>query len=130
MAEYIAAVFEHDGVFDVAYPDFPGCVTQGDNLDDAKAMAEEALELHIRGMVEDGDLIPRPMGLAAAKQNELSEGADAFIFVKGPPLSRPVRVNITIPENQLERIDAYAKAHGYTRSALLLKGAQEIVGRK
>lgn len=129
MTEYIAAIFEHDGVFDVAFPDFPGCVTQGDNLDNARSMAEEALALHMRGMSEDGETIPKPMGLVAAKKNELCEGADAFIFVRGPSLSRPVRVNITIPEDQLERIDAFAKAHGYTRSGLLLRGAQEVVGR-
>ncbi len=129
MAEYIAAIFEHGEMFDVVFPDFPGCVTQGENLDDAKAMAEEALALHVRGMAEDGEAIPRPMGLRAAKQCELCKDADAFIFVKRQPLSRHVRVNITIPEDQLDRIDAYAKAHGYTRSGMLLKGAQEIVER-
>lgn len=129
MAEYIAAVFEEAGGFGIVFPDFPGCVTQGANLDEAHTMAREALDLHLEGLLEDGEPVPRPMGLATAKGHELCAGADAFIFVRASQPQRSVRVNITLPENALARIDAYAKAHGYTRSSLLLKGACEIVER-
>jgi predicted RNase H-like HicB family nuclease len=47
----------------VAFPDFPGCVTRGDGLQEAAAMAEEALSLHVEGMVDDGNTIPAPSDL-------------------------------------------------------------------
>jgi predicted RNase H-like HicB family nuclease len=47
-----------DSHFGVSFPDFPGVVTAGTNLDDARAMAEEALTFHIEGLVEDGEAIP------------------------------------------------------------------------
>jgi predicted RNase H-like HicB family nuclease len=49
----------------VSFPDFPGVVTAGRTLDDAQAMAEEALALHIEGLVEDGEAIPAASSLEA-----------------------------------------------------------------
>lgn len=46
--------------FTVTFPDLPGCITEGDNLEDALSMAQEALQLHLYGMEEDGDAIPVP----------------------------------------------------------------------
>ena len=45
--------------YGVSFPDFPGVVTAG-NLDDARAMAEEALAFHIEGLVADGQPVPEP----------------------------------------------------------------------
>jgi predicted RNase H-like HicB family nuclease len=36
----------------------PGCITQGDDLDDAIAMAKEAIELYIEELKERGENIP------------------------------------------------------------------------
>jgi predicted RNase H-like HicB family nuclease len=52
-----------DSHFGVSFPDFPGVVTAGTNLDDARAMAEEALTFHIEGLVQDGEAIPEPSAL-------------------------------------------------------------------
>jgi predicted RNase H-like HicB family nuclease len=32
-----------------------GVATQGESLDEAMAMAKEAAELHVRGLIEDGE---------------------------------------------------------------------------
>lgn len=50
-------------------PDFPGCVSAGDTLDECKRNFAEALAFHIEGMRADGDPIPTPqvvVGLIAA----------------------------------------------------------------
>ena len=53
--EYIALIRkEADSDFGVSFPDFPGCVTAGKDLDEANAFAREALALHIEGLIEDG----------------------------------------------------------------------------
>ena len=55
MSDFIALLRKDTGSdFGVEFPDFPGCITAGSNLDEAKDMAIEALTLHIEGMLEDG----------------------------------------------------------------------------
>ena len=44
---YPAVFREEDGGYWVEFPDFPGCVTQGDTLDEAYEMATEALGLYL-----------------------------------------------------------------------------------
>ena len=47
--------------YSAAYaPDLPGCISVGDTLDEVKRMIQEAVELHIEGMREDGLPIPAP----------------------------------------------------------------------
>ncbi len=61
---YVAFVHTDDTPgFGVSFPDFPGCVTQGDTIDEALRLAREALAFHVEGMVEDGDTIPEPRGI-------------------------------------------------------------------
>lgn len=58
---YVAAIHrDKEGNFGISFPDFPGCVTASRNLREALEFAQEALALHIEGMVEDGDVIPDP----------------------------------------------------------------------
>ena len=49
---------DEDSDYGVEFSDFPGCVTAGKSLGEAQAFAKEALELHLRGLVEDGQEIP------------------------------------------------------------------------
>jgi predicted RNase H-like HicB family nuclease len=59
--EYIAYLHkDRDSDFGVSFPDFPGCVTAGRTLEEARRMAAEALALHIAGMIEDGEMVPDP----------------------------------------------------------------------
>jgi predicted RNase H-like HicB family nuclease len=60
MKKYIAII---DNNYGVIFPDFPGCVSAGKDLNDAIKMAEEALELHVKGMREDGEELPEPKTL-------------------------------------------------------------------
>ena len=59
--------------FGVSFPDFPGCVTAGRTLEDARRMAVEALSQHIEGMMEDGDAIPQPSALSGLKGNRAAK---------------------------------------------------------
>ncbi|MBW1941039.1 MAG: type II toxin-antitoxin system HicB family antitoxin, partial [Deltaproteobacteria bacterium] len=64
MANYIAVVHKDaQSDFGVSFPDFPGCITAGKNIDEAKDMAHDALLLHIQGMIEDGEPCPAPSKL-------------------------------------------------------------------
>ncbi len=41
-------------------PDLPGCVAAGDTIEETKQLLREAVEIHIKGMKEDGLPIPEP----------------------------------------------------------------------
>ncbi len=41
-------------------PDLPGCISTGKTVEDTTRNIQEAIELHLEGMREDGDPIPEP----------------------------------------------------------------------
>ncbi len=106
---YIALIRkEADSDFGVEFPDLPGCVTAGVTLDEAAAMAREALALHLEGMAEEGEPLPEPSSLEDVTVLAASAGA-VPILVAAPPLKgRAVRINVTMDENLLAEIDAAA----------------------
>jgi len=60
------AVFSlYDSGIGITFPDFPCCVSHGDNDEDALSMAKEALSLHILGMAEKNKSVNRPVTLPA-----------------------------------------------------------------
>jgi predicted RNase H-like HicB family nuclease len=46
-------------------PDLPGCVAAGETQEVVRELIEGAIDLHLRGMREDGDPIPEPTAVAA-----------------------------------------------------------------
>jgi predicted RNase H-like HicB family nuclease len=44
-------------------PDLPGCIATGKTLEEVKQRMSEAVEMHLRGMREDGLQIPEPTSL-------------------------------------------------------------------
>jgi len=129
MANYIAIVHKDpESDFGVSFPDFPGCITAGKNIDEAKDMAQEALTLHIQGMIEDGDQLPAPSKLEEIMADPDFAEAAAYLVVDIPVAKpRTVRVNITVPEMTLKQIDAEAKKRGMSRSSFLVHAAQNAI---
>ena len=114
--------------YGVSVPDLPGCISAGDTLDEALAMIREAIELHLEGMIEDGQAIPRPKSLEIHRKRHA--GAAAFALVQIDPANlrtKAVRINITLPERILTRLDRTAKRQGQTRSGLLATAVTEYV---
>ena len=129
MANYIAIVHkESKSDFGVSFPDFSGCITAGKNIDEAKDMAQEALSLHIKGMLEDGDQLPVPSSLEDIMNDPDFANAIAYLVVSVPDAKpRTVRVNVTVPEMTLKQIDAAAKKRGMSRSSFLVHAAQNAL---
>lgn len=74
--DYIAYMFKDPGSdFSVCFPDFPGCVTAGKTLEEARRFAAEALALQIQGMEADGDKIPEPSTLDDLRGDRNGKGA-------------------------------------------------------
>jgi predicted RNase H-like HicB family nuclease len=54
------AIFHSSGkdMIEVSFPDFPGCVTFGRNLEEARNKAQEVLELWLAELQSNGEEIP------------------------------------------------------------------------
>jgi predicted RNase H-like HicB family nuclease len=44
-------------------PDLPGCITTGKTVEEVKRRMNKAVEMHLRGMREDGLPIPEPTSI-------------------------------------------------------------------
>jgi predicted RNase H-like HicB family nuclease len=134
---YIAILVpeKEDGGYSVFFPDLPGCVTQGDDVADAQAMAIDALSGWLAATIDLGYPVPiqRPLEViradkSFARENEVNwHDAIAMVVPVRPPLGRPERVNVSLDSNKLRAIDAYAERRGMTRSAVLEAGADLLL---
>ncbi|MGI6588448.1 MAG: type II toxin-antitoxin system HicB family antitoxin [Peptococcia bacterium] len=103
MDRYIyPAIFEKDeDGYSVTFPDLPGCITCGDNLEDAYLMAKDALELHLYGMEEDNDKIPSP-----SKPENISVNSGTFVtlieaympLIREEMANKAIKKTLTIPK--------------------------------
>jgi predicted RNase H-like HicB family nuclease len=108
--------------FGVSFPDFPGCITAGRTLEEAKAMAAEALNAHVEILREDKAAIPAPSTLDAVMRSKDFRNGVAFLVSLDQP-DRTVRINITLTQSELTAIDRVARERGMSRSALLVKSS-------
>ncbi len=70
-AEYAyTAVFEpaEEGGYTVTVPALPGLVTEGDTLDEARLMAQDAIRCYLEGLQKDGEEIPVEQGDAITER--------------------------------------------------------------
>ena len=128
MRNYIGLIHkEADSDFGVSFPDFPGVVTAGTSLDDARAMAEEALAFHIEGLLADGEAIPEPSSLEEVMADPGNRDGVAILVAVKSEARKAVRVNVTLPEDVLQQIDRFAAAHGFTRSGFITQAAKKAM---
>src|SRR5437762_418699 len=131
MRQYIALIHKDpDSDYGVSFPDLPGVVTAGRTLDEARAMAEEALAFHIEGLVTDNEAIPEPSTLESIMADAANREGVAILVAAKIPAAKAVRVNVTFPKDVLEQIDRYAEAHGITRSGFLMQAAKRVINRE
>ncbi len=130
MSNYIGLIHkEAESDYGVSFPDFPGVVTAGLTLDEARGMAEEALAFHVEGMLDDGDAIPEPTTLETVMSDPANRDAVAILVSLKTQAPKAVRINITLPEDVLQRIDTYAEAQGLSRSGFLARAARREIER-
>ncbi|HUO21304.1 MAG TPA: type II toxin-antitoxin system HicB family antitoxin [Caulobacteraceae bacterium] len=129
MSVKYAAVIEHTDArgFGVWFPDFPGCVALGDDPLTAAQAAQSVLARHVERMADDGEPIPAPTPSEAV---ELPHDVLSYVFlveVDAPDAKVAyVRLNVTLPEGLVRRIDAVS---GGNRSGWLALAAGEQLKR-
>ncbi|WP_146550983.1 type II toxin-antitoxin system HicB family antitoxin [Rummeliibacillus sp. SL167] len=102
---YFPAVFDsgNDGSkgYTVTFPDLPGCITEGSDIEESFRMAKDALEGYLYGMEEDNESIPSPSNL-----NDISVPSGGFIayievwtdYVRDELQNKAIKKTLTIPK--------------------------------
>ena len=97
---YVAFVHDDDEPgFGVSFPDFPGCVSDGDTVDDALRRGAEALAFHVEGMLADGEPVPPPRTLHDIKADESLAGRDGATIAFVPlnlDKASPRRIDVSL----------------------------------
>ncbi len=123
--QHYRALLEPDGKggYGVVFPDFPGCVSAAADAEAAVHDAAEALALHVEGMLEDQSDLPVPSAPDAPLPDWLVDepGAEHWVRVLVPVTvpGKTRRINVTLEESLLARLDHAARNHRMTRSAFL-----------
>ena len=63
--KYLVVIEQAQGNLAAYAPDLDGCITVGQTVDEVLHNMQEALSLHIEGMLRDGDFIPPAIHVAA-----------------------------------------------------------------
>ena len=92
MAQYVAIIEDADldDAVSLWFPDLPGCISGGDDLDEALESAPEALAFYAQELSADGRQLPPPRTLDQLKADpefadDLSKHTVALI--EWPPLA-------------------------------------------
>ena len=124
--KYVVVVHKDaDSNYGVTVPDLPGCFSAGNTIDEALINAHEAIECHLQGLLLDNDPIPQPKSIEEHKANpDYKDGIWAFVDFDLSKFTRKAkRINITIPEFILTKVDDYIGKKGISRSNFLTQAA-------
>jgi predicted RNase H-like HicB family nuclease len=113
--------------YTVSFPDLPGCITEGDTMEEALHMAKEALELHLYGMEEDEDEIPNP-----SRPEELKVPEKSFVslvevwmpVIRDKMENKAVKKTLTIPK----WLNDVAEKNNVNFSQVLQSALKEYLG--
>ena len=139
MSTYYVAAFlpEQMGGFSIFFPDFKGCMTQSETLEEGIENAADALILVLEALTFRKKDIPPPSSLhevrlkmeAYIKEIGANIAPHDIIYqlIKAPSLDlAPVKITVSLPRSILELADAKAQEFGYTRSGFLARAVQDF----
>lgn len=122
---YLAVFEPTETGYSVYFPDLPGCVSYGEDFEEAQRQAADALGLHIYGMEKDGDEIPTP-SKAPQVDPETAVGSMVSLVTVFPDLvrnemdNRAVKTNLTIPSWLKEMAEAQGVNYSRVFQAALM----------
>ena len=58
--EYVVIFEKGENSYGASVPDLPGCIAVGETMEEVKELIAEAIEFHIEGLRENGEIIPQP----------------------------------------------------------------------
>lgn len=115
--------------YGVIFPDIPGCISAGDTLDEAIKNAHEALEGYMEFLFQEGDAVPAAGLIEQHRKNpEYADCVWALVdFDITPYLGKSQKINVTLPERLIKRIDEIVSSNPRygSRSGFLAQAAMD-----
>ena len=109
--------------FSVFFPDLDACVPHGDTTEEAARPAEQALAVHLRGVIEDSRAIPEP-DLPGAPGTQ-PRGRGVCLYSHACRAARPRSAGIiTVEGALLSEAGANAQQQGKNRSVIVADAAR------
>ena len=99
-----------EGGYFIQIKDLPGCYAQGETIDEAMEMIEEARQLWMESMYEDGNEIPLP-----GNENKKQYSG---------------KFNVRIPKSLHQKLDKMAEQEGVSLNHYLVSALSRAVGQK
>lgn len=115
------------GGYGVFYPDLPGCISFGTDIEEAQRNAKEVLKLHIYGMEKERKELPVPSTFLSSEDTNGRIVTPVKIFpdmVRNEMANKRVKTNVTIPS----WLKTLAEANDVNYSRLLEVSLMDYLG--
>jgi predicted RNase H-like HicB family nuclease len=118
--------------YGVTVPDMPGCFSAGETIEEALDMVKDAILCHIEGLLIDDEKIPQPSPIDKHWDNPEFEGGKFMLVEINPSeiCGEIKRVNVTMPERVLTKVDKFVSRNGGNRSALMTEAILELMSKQ
>ncbi len=126
---YIGIVEPGPENWSVSFPSFPGVVTTGDSFADLVRHGRDALASIVEAMQDAGEAIPKSVedDDGGRNYNPADYRDPQSVVFPVEVRGASVRLNITMDDGLLARVDELSRRQGVARSALLARGARMVL---
>jgi predicted RNase H-like HicB family nuclease len=114
------------GGYRASFPDVPECVVTASDITELLLSARHALSAHLRRVADAGEEWPKPTPIEAIALPPKVIPLLVDVSVE----DTPVRVNISLGERLVQRLDAAAEARGMTRSGFIAQAVRVSLGER
>jgi predicted RNase H-like HicB family nuclease len=124
---YVALVTgQQDAGYAATFPDIPDCTAHGRDVAELLVDARRALRDRLTALADAGDAWPKatPLEQVAAQPGVI------VVLIDVPVDDPPIRVNISLGERLVQRLDAAAEARGMTRSGFIAQSVRMTLGEQ
>jgi predicted RNase H-like HicB family nuclease len=124
----IADRLPNENKWSITFPDFPSLTSVAEKFSDVMRQAKDALATVAEDMEKDGEALPASIEEDAIPDYDRSAYHDPrTLLVPVEAHGRALRVNVSLDEGLLARIDDVSKRTGLSRSSLLARGARMLI---
>lgn len=120
-------IYDEDGI-SIEFPDLPGCLPCAQTTEEAFRNAKEALGLHLFGMEQDGDAIPKPTSVKDLRPQAGAAIAMVEVFmpsVRDRINNKVVKKTLTLPA----WLNREAESANVNFSLVLQEGLKRYLGK-
>jgi len=124
---YVAVFNKEKRGISVTFPDFPGCTTFGEDMDEAVDQAHEALALYIEFFLEENKTLPEPSEkkkIAASIDKNNAKVINVDVVGNGEDFEE---VEVTLHTRLLGRIEKYCREHGVSPADFISVAARKAL---